>query len=159
MSELSVQPRPSTDYRPSKRFSAEPFEDHGEGDDLNGDEPSLRHLIEEIVADIFEVEIAALRGPTRGRARSALARQVAMYIAHVGLSLTLTEVGNLFGRDRTTVAHACQVVERRRDDDQFDEAVVLLEMIVRALTRSGVMGGRAMPVDLQPRDSHGYLLG
>ena len=34
----------------------------------------------------------------------ALARQVAMYVAHVTCGLSLTDVGLIFARDRTTVA-------------------------------------------------------
>lgn len=72
-----------------------------------------------------------------------MARQVAMYIAHVGYGLTLTEVGRLFERDRTTVAHACCVVEARRDDKGFDEAVVLLELVIRAINGPiGATGGK-----------------
>jgi chromosomal replication initiation ATPase DnaA len=50
-----------------------------------------------------------------------------MYLAHVSCGLTLTEVGHLFARDRTTVAHACIVVEDRRDEVPFDRALDLLE--------------------------------
>lgn len=96
----------------------------------------LRCLIEDIVSDVFAIEPEQLRRATRGQARIALARQVAMYIAHVGSGMSLTEVGRLFDRDRTTVAHACAVVEVRRDDPAFDEAVVLLELIVRAVDGS-----------------------
>lgn len=63
----------------------------------------------------------------------ALARQTAMYLAHVGCSLSLTEVGTLFERDRTTVAHACALIEDRRDNPDFDRALELLERAVRAL--------------------------
>jgi chromosomal replication initiation ATPase DnaA len=56
-----------------------------------------------------------------------------MYLAHVACGLSLTEVGELFERDRTTVAHACIVIERRRDNGSFDAALVLLEDIVRIL--------------------------
>lgn len=96
----------------------------------------LRGLIEDIVSSVFAVRPEHLRRATRGKAKIALARQVAMYIAHVGYGMSLTEVGRLFERDRTTVAHACGVVEVRRDDPEFDEAVVLLEMIVRAINGS-----------------------
>lgn len=96
-----------------------------------GDE--LRSLIEAIVAGVFDVDSERLRQPTRGRANVALARQVAMYIAHVGYGLSLTEVGELFRRDRTTVAHACSVVEQRRDDARFDAAIQLLDLVIRVL--------------------------
>lgn len=63
----------------------------------------------------------------------ALARQTAMYLAHCAGGLSLTEVGVLFNRDRTTVAHACAVVEDRRDEPNFDRAIELLERAVVAL--------------------------
>ena len=94
---------------------------------------ALRHMLEETVARVFDVDLEHMRLPTRGRARVATARQVAMYLAHVACGLTLTEAGDLFGRDRTTVAHACQVVEDRREDQEFDRAIELLENIAKLL--------------------------
>ncbi len=93
----------------------------------------LRAVIEDIVGSVFGVDATALRQPTRGRANAALARQVAMYVAHTAYGLTLTEVGDSFERDRTTVAHACAIVEQRREDTCFDAALVLIENIVRAI--------------------------
>jgi chromosomal replication initiation ATPase DnaA len=81
---------------------------------------SVRQAIEPAVATVFGVDMEDLRAPTRRSARAAFARQVAMYLAHVVCGLTLTEVGMLFARDRTTVAHACGVVEDRRDDPELD---------------------------------------
>ncbi len=57
-----------------------------------------------------------------------------MYLAHVGCGLSLTQTGRLFGRDRTTVAHACGVIEDRRDDPVFDRVLDLLEWAVPVLT-------------------------
>ena len=62
----------------------------------------------------------------RCRAEVAAARQLAMYLTHVMLGRTLTEVGALYGRDRTTVAYACAVIEDRRDG-RFDAEVCRLE--------------------------------
>lgn len=93
----------------------------------------LRHLLEETVARVFDVHLDLLRLPTRGRAKVAMARQVAMYLAHVACGLNLTEAGELFGRDRTTAAHACQVVEGRRDNADFDRALQLLENVTKVL--------------------------
>jgi chromosomal replication initiation ATPase DnaA len=45
----------------------------------------------------------------------------------------LTEVGRLFARDRTTVAHACSLIEDRREDAPFDRALELLEGVMRLL--------------------------
>ena len=94
-----------------------------------------REAIEQAVIQVFGIAYKDLRRTTRGRAKVALARQVAMYLAHVGCGLSLTETGRLFERDRTTVAHACGVIEDRRDDPTFDRALDLLEWAVPALTQ------------------------
>lgn len=67
---------------------------------------------------------------SRGAARAAHARQVAMYLAHVACHHTYTEVGRMANRDRTTVAHACAVVEDGRDDPVFDQTLEHLERSV-----------------------------
>lgn len=92
-----------------------------------------RAAIEHAVTQVFGIAGHDLRRSTRGRAKVALARQVAMYLAHVGCGLSLTETGRLFDRDRTTVAHACGIIEDRRDDPLFDRALDLLEWAVPAL--------------------------
>jgi len=92
-----------------------------------------REAIEQVVVQVFGVGRDDLHCLSRGRAKVALARQVAMYLAHVACGLTLTDTGKLFGRDRTTVAHACGVIEDRRDDPLFDRALDLLEWAVPSL--------------------------
>jgi chromosomal replication initiation ATPase DnaA len=94
---------------------------------------AIRRAIEPAVATVFEVDIEDLRAPTRGSPRAAFARQVAMYLAHVTFGATLTEIGILFERDRTTVAHACGVVEDRRDDPDLDCKLDNLERAVTCL--------------------------
>jgi hypothetical protein len=66
----------------------------------------------------------------------AFARQVSMYLAHVGCGLSLTDVGILFARDRSTVAHACCVVEDRRDDPEFDSRLDHLERAIISLVKA-----------------------
>ncbi|WP_111422413.1 helix-turn-helix domain-containing protein, partial [Rhodoplanes roseus] len=66
----------------------------------------------------------------RGRRRSAeiaFARQTAMYLAHVAVGASFSDVGRAFGRDRTTAAHACRTVEERRDDPRVEAVLVRLE--------------------------------
>ena len=90
-----------------------------------------RAVIDDAVSQVFSVDVGRLHGETRGRRRVAQARQVAMYLAHVGLGITLTDVGREFRRDRTTVAHACAVIEDLRDQPSFDFALECLENVVR----------------------------
>ena len=136
------------------RLSQQPGEHSG---GLSSEQRALRLIIEQTAAHAFDIEPELLSFPSRGRARTALARQAAMYIAHVGLSFSLTQVGQLFDRDRTTVAHACEVVEQRRDDVAFDRAITLLERVIRIICaapgqRSGVT---VPPPSAWPVDANG----
>ena len=46
-----------------------------------------------------------------------------MYVTHVTLGMSMPEVGRGFARDRTTVRHACHLIEDMRDDVDFDRAI------------------------------------
>jgi Bacterial dnaA protein helix-turn-helix len=75
-------------------------------------------------------------GIARTAATGRFGRQLpsqAMYLAHVVLGLSLTEVGNQFARDRTTVAHACAMIEDMRDDPALDARLDHLERAVCSL--------------------------
>jgi chromosomal replication initiation ATPase DnaA len=74
-----------------------------------------------------------LWGLTRGKPPVAFARQVAMYLTRVSCGLSFTEIGHVFARDRTTVAHACELVEERREDPILDSALDHLERAFRLL--------------------------
>lgn len=107
----------------------------------------IRRIIEGAIGDIFGVPKADLSKPSRGKAPVALARQVAMYVAHVTCGLSLTDVGLIFARDRTTVAHACAVIEDKRDDPIFDRALELMEWIVPAMVGQGSLAAEALRAD------------
>jgi hypothetical protein len=68
-------------------------------------------------------------------------RQISMYVCHVALRMPQQDIGVAFGRDRTTVSHACHVVEDRRDDRVYDEFVSAVERIVVAVFASGEVSG------------------
>jgi hypothetical protein len=83
------------------------------------------------IARDFGLNMAALFAPTRGPPRAAFARQVAMYLAHTGFELSLETISRVFHRDRTTVAHACRVIEDGRDDIWLDCRLEALELFCR----------------------------
>ena len=107
-----------------------------------------RAALDATVARAFAVPPEALSSASRGRAPIAFARQAAMYLAHIGLSLSLTDVGRLFARDRTTVAHACGVVEDRRDDPTLDRALELLEAAILCEVRRAAATRPTFPADM-----------
>jgi len=90
----------------------------------------VQRVVSKVAAD-FEVDEQVLMASTRGAPRAAFARQVAMYLAHVVFAMNFAAVGRLFGRDRTTVAHACRVIEDGRDDGILDSRLAALERACR----------------------------
>ncbi|MEM7696157.1 MAG: helix-turn-helix domain-containing protein [Pseudomonadota bacterium] len=84
-------------------------------------------MIEVTVAAALDLPVEELAAKTRRTAPVAFARQIAMYVAHVTFGWSLTEAGQVFSRDRTTAAHACRVVEDRRDDAEVDKLVQTVE--------------------------------
>jgi len=98
---------------------------------LGGSPRRRADVISAAVAAAFTVPLSELQHPSRRRATVALARQSAMYLAHVTLGLTFAEVGRVFGRDRTTAAYACRRIEERRTDVQLDSALAELEQALR----------------------------
>jgi len=86
----------------------------------------------DIAAALFNVSSKELRRTGRTAQEVARVRQIAMYVAHVTLGIAQREVGRGFGRDRTTVLHACHLIEDLRDDAEFDRIVAVAERIALA---------------------------
>lgn len=97
-----------------------------------------------LVAAIQGVSPEDILTSSRSQAHVALARQLAMYMAHVALGYSLTRTGQLFKRDRTTVSHACGRIEDMRDDANFDSALNSLEAVLNfAATNQTAYAGRS----------------
>lgn len=105
--------------RPVGPVKPEPIEAHSR--------ESAFRFVEALVAAVFRVPPETLREKSRGPAQIAFARQTAMYLAHVSLGMSLADVGELFGRDRTTVAHACARIEDSRSAGRLDRLFDCLE--------------------------------
>lgn len=89
----------------------------------------------DIAAALFDVPSRELRQTKRSVTGVTRVRQVAMYVAHVALGLSMGEVARGFGRDRTTILYACHLVEDLRDDAEFDRIVATVERIAVAALR------------------------
>ncbi len=104
-----------------------------------------------IVATARQVSASACgvtEGDVRAAARKsniAFARQLAMYLCHVAANMSLREISQVFGRDRTTVSHACHAIEDRRDCPTFDRQIEMLErefrLRIRAIIEEKVCAG------------------
>jgi hypothetical protein len=90
----------------------------------------------DITAALFNVPGKELRRGGRTEMGVSRVRQIAMYVSHEVLRLSMNEVGLGFGRDRTTVLHACHLVEDLRDDEDFDRLVAKTERVAFAAFRT-----------------------
>lgn len=89
----------------------------------------------DITAALFNVSSKEMRRSGRTSQEVARVRQIAMYVAHVVLHMSMREVGRGFGRDRTTVVHACHLIEDMREEPDFDQVVVMTERVAAAAFR------------------------
>lgn len=92
---------------------------------LRGD-PEVFALTQAVAAE-RHVSMTALLHPSRGSSAAAAARQLAMCLAHVLLQRPQDAVAQLFGRDRTTVSHACRAVEDRSDEAELEAEIARIE--------------------------------
>lgn len=83
----------------------------------------------DLLSVLFGVEAAELRSPTRARKNTARVRQVGMYALNVGLGMKMGDIALGFSRDRSTVIHACHLIEDMRDDPDFDAIVCRVEAV------------------------------
>ena len=94
-------------------------------------------LAQQAVAFAFGEAVEEIAAPTRRTRTAAHARQTAMYLAHISFGMSLARVAYAFGRDRSTVAHACRVTEDRREDAAFDVRLEQLEAFLSAAPPEG----------------------
>jgi chromosomal replication initiator protein len=87
--------------------------------------PSRRSVqeIQEQTCEVFGVSLGDLRSSSRS-AQVAWARQVAMYLSRELTDATLPAIGREFGRNHTTVLHACKRTAERIATDRDAYAAV-----------------------------------
>ena len=89
----------------------------------------------DICSALYNVSGKELRQTGRTANDVSRVRQIAMYVTHVSLGVSMQEVGRGFFRDRTTVRHACHLVEDMRDDVDFDRTIAVTERVALAAFR------------------------
>lgn len=90
------------------------------------------NLAQFIACQIYGVPLEEMRRPTRGRPLVARARQIAVHLARSVFSMTHRQLAAEFGRDRSTVKHACQQIERMREENaEFDSTLRWMEALLR----------------------------
>lgn len=98
---------------------------------LRSEDGAAAQLAAGVASYALGVPSADIVSNARGSLEVAFARQIAMYLCHVGFELSLTRIAIAFQRDRSTVAHACHAIEDRRDEADFDRWIGALEGMLR----------------------------
>ncbi|MGI9351980.1 MAG: helix-turn-helix domain-containing protein [Rhizobiaceae bacterium] len=97
-------------------------------------------VICQMVAVAFEIDPQILFASRRGTAQVSRARQIAFYLLHTTSSFSLVEIARIFDRDRTTIGHACRLIEDLRDKPAFDDKLKELEKTVRLVHDLATVG-------------------
>jgi len=91
------------------------------------DDKNSAYLTASLVGYALGLKAEQILRDGRGPHILVQARQAAMYLAHISCGMSLARVAAAFGRDRSTVAYACQRIEDKRDEDAFDAWMEALE--------------------------------
>jgi chromosomal replication initiator protein len=99
---------------------------------LKPQQPTLTFdVIASAVCDHFSLRPTDLRSKRRSR-NVAVPRQLAMYLCRRMLKASFPHIGDLFGRDHSTVIHATTVTERRiKEDPAFQATVERIQRTIR----------------------------
>ena len=90
----------------------------------------LNTFVNQMVATAFELKAEQLLNIQNREARTYRARQISMYLMNTSLSLNFVEIADFYGKDRSTVSHACGVIEELRDIVKFDEQICEFEQTI-----------------------------
>lgn len=100
----------------------------------NKPRPVTIELIQEIVAEFYNIRIEDFKAKKRNRSIS-FPRQIAMYLSRELTDLSLPQIGKLFGgRDHTTVIHAHDKINRELNENSILQETVkdLIEHIKKS---------------------------
>jgi chromosomal replication initiation ATPase DnaA len=85
-----------------------------------------------IVAQVYGVPVEEMRKPTRGRPHAARARQIAIHLARLVFAMSHKQLAREFGRDRSTIHHACHTIaDMRQASGEFDSTLRWMESLLR----------------------------
>jgi len=91
-----------------------------------------------VAGQVYGVPVEEMRKPTRGRRHVALARQIAIHLARSVFGLSRNQLAAEFRRDRSTVNHACQLIDLMREHDaQFDSTLRWMESLLKRAAGQG----------------------
>lgn len=93
----------------------------------------MARFINQMVASAFGFSPDRLLKGDRGNAKVTRARHISIYLMHTCLSFSLTEIGKIYSKDRTTIGHACRVIEDLRDEPAFDDRILELEQTIQTV--------------------------
>src|SRR6218665_1405538 len=77
---------------------------------------TICRIVRQVAAEMLMLASDRVQMRRDRRRANCHVRQIAMYVCHVALGISLSDIGQAFGRDRTTVSHACGGGEGRRAD-------------------------------------------
>lgn len=98
----------------------------------------LFQVVIDVVGRHYGTDASSILGRRHQRS-TVIARQTAIYVARLVSDFSYAQIGEAFGREHSTVTHACQKMAKRRVQDLgYDQ---LVDKLVREVHTVGVTGG------------------
>lgn len=89
-------------------------------------------LAQLVASQVYGIPVEQLRAPTRGRPQVARARQIAIHLARSVFAMSHNQLAGEFKRDRSTIYHACHLIDGMRENDaEFDASIGWMETLLR----------------------------
>ena len=89
-------------------------------------------FVNQMIAAAYEISGERLLIRDRGVVKVNRPRQISMYLMNTVLSFKFTEIAEFYDKDRTTVSHACGVIEELRDNPRFDRRMCEFENTINS---------------------------
>jgi chromosomal replication initiator protein len=114
--------------------------------------------IQQQVSETFHVRLMDIKSKKRTQ-HLAFCRQVAMYLCRKLTDSSFPIIGAGFGRDHSTVIHACNLIARRVDNDgAFRVSIQKIERQLKVPAfRSALRPGAAAAASSRPRTPLGWI--
>jgi|GEM_PF-2687473 chromosomal replication initiation ATPase DnaA len=96
---------------------------------------SIFHLVVGVVAKLGQTSPQYLTAPRKGGRKLSEHRHIMQYLCHIGFGLSYAEIGEKSNRHRATVAEACETIEDRRDEQDFDRRLIYVETALQAFNK------------------------
>lgn len=109
-----------SDLREKPEVEIDHYPEPPEPTERSADDQEYAEAVAHIIAFLTYTSVDTIFAPTRSSPKDAWARQLTYYFLHTHLGWAQARVADAFTRDKSSIAHGVEQVERQRSHEMFD---------------------------------------